>query len=203
MYVDRLQGQAEIITLTDTQDVDLVVLTNKHSQEELKTMLAASDSRFYLVRSQDPFSTFKVVWFRLGSESSLQNFSRRCKVDILLPGVMNIPFPIPTDIVQIGTPHLPLIPFLSLLLLKLQGWIDHQAAQKTHHQAKQVVDERDIKELLEIGTKLPAGSLRRSPGDERLIALSPDRISRFLRQFPDTAHQWETIARISSASDAT
>lgn len=66
----------------------MVVFTSKYTQEELKDFLIAYDSRFYLVPSKDPYATYRVLWFKL---YTYKDRHLDCKVDLLLPGVMNIP----------------------------------------------------------------------------------------------------------------
>ncbi|OBZ77050.1 hypothetical protein A0H81_02983 [Grifola frondosa] len=77
---------------------------------------------------------------------------RACKVDILIPGVLNIPH-VPDgqeDVIN----NLPVMPIMPLLLLKLQGWSDHRASPRADMQEKQYVDVEDIKELLAIACEL-------------------------------------------------
>lgn len=75
----------------------------------------SKDSNFYTVASKDPRATYRVLWYRLG-------YSRSCKVDVLMPGIMNIP-PVPAARIAYrrSRSELPLISFLPLLLLKLQA----------------------------------------------------------------------------------
>lgn len=104
----------------------------------------SKDSNFYTVASKDPRATYRVLWYRLG-------YSRSCKVDVLMPGIMNIP-PVPAARIAYrrSRSELPLIPFLPLLLLKLQAWMDHGEADKFYLRVKQYVDVQDIGDLLEL-----------------------------------------------------
>nr|GAT54553.1 predicted protein [Mycena chlorophos] len=112
--------------LRTPSDVDIVCLTDQHTQAALKVILTIQDTNFYTVPSKDPRATYRVLWYRLG-------LRRSCKVDVLLPGVMNIPS-VPTKRIvrekQRG--DLPLMPFLPLLLLKFQAWQDHGEADKDY-----------------------------------------------------------------------
>ncbi|EIW52046.1 uncharacterized protein TRAVEDRAFT_75471 [Trametes versicolor FP-101664 SS1] len=100
-------------------DVDLVVLSTTFTQEALKELLVREDSQYTLVRSRNPRATYRVLWYRFPGTYE------RCKVDILIPGVLN-------------------------LLLKLQGWSDHRASTRSDMQFKQYLDVRDIEALLAI-----------------------------------------------------
>lgn len=64
---------------------------------------------------------------------------------------MNIPFVDAHRIVRIAST--PLMPFIPLLLLKLQAWDDHRKSTRYDFQAKQYVDVRDIEKLLVIAVK--------------------------------------------------
>ncbi|KAJ3720070.1 hypothetical protein C8R42DRAFT_108613 [Lentinula raphanica] len=136
-------------------DIDMVVLTSQYTQEQLKYILVRYDSRFYLIDSKDPNATYRVLWFRL------TGYHRSCKVDLLLPGIMNIPSVEPARIVRVGDivgapagsilfRDYPLMPFLPLLLLKLQAWQDHGESPKLFVREKQQMDVRDIRELLQL-----------------------------------------------------
>ncbi|THU75320.1 hypothetical protein K435DRAFT_974877 [Dendrothele bispora CBS 962.96] len=147
-------------------DIDMVVLTSSYTQEELKNRLVSYDPRFYTVASKDPLATYRVLWFRLSG------YRRCCKVDLLLPGVMNIPL-VPLERIYRMKDHqstvtsesslssyystlstrsadYPLMPFLPLLLLKLQAWQDHGESPKLYMREKQPTDVKDINELLDL-----------------------------------------------------
>ncbi|KAF8813126.1 hypothetical protein BYT27DRAFT_7181703 [Phlegmacium glaucopus] len=71
------------------------------------------------------------------------------KVDILLPGVMNLPA-LPTSMLTQRS-SLPLVPFPVLLLQKLQAWTDHCAATEARYRRKISVDVRDLEWCLNSG----------------------------------------------------
>lgn len=74
----------------------------------------------------------------------------RCKVDILQPGVMNIPdIPIST-ILQLG--GLPVAPLSLVILLKLQAWEDHRHATAQYLIDKQHTDVSDLRSLLPLAS---------------------------------------------------
>nr|VWP02637.1 Candidapepsin-7 (EC (ACP 7) (Aspartate protease 7) (Secreted aspartic protease 7) [Ganoderma boninense] len=128
-------------------DVDLVVLTTAYTQERLKEILVREDSSFYLVRSKNWRATYRVLWHRLSS-ATYPRPSVDCKVDILIPGILNIPN-VPREHVRTLS-GLPVMPMIPQLLLKVQGWSDHRASPRTDMQLKQHVDVRDIDQLLAI-----------------------------------------------------
>ncbi|KAJ6529228.1 hypothetical protein B0H19DRAFT_1214535 [Mycena capillaripes] len=169
-------------------DVDIVCLTDKYTQAELKAILVAKDPNFYTVASKDLFATYRVLWYRIGF--------RRCKVDVLSPGIMNIPaVPVPRIAYRKSRSDLPLMPFLPLLLLKLQAWMDHREADKLYLRAKQHVDVRDIGELLELAVGKYNVDLKQDGKwlPESFVRAAATRVKAYVRSFPDSAELWRDI----------
>ncbi|KAL7284879.1 hypothetical protein ACG7TL_002193 [Trametes sanguinea] len=125
-------------------DVDIVVLSTVYTQEALKEMLVRDDQQFQLVRSRNPRATYRVLWYRIPGTY------QRCKVDILIPGILNVPAVQYRYIISPKPHHLPLMPLIPQLLLKLQGWADHRVSHRSDMRAKQCIDVRDVDALLEI-----------------------------------------------------
>ncbi|KAJ3992848.1 hypothetical protein F5050DRAFT_1786210 [Lentinula boryana] len=146
-----LACQIHGMSTRDPKDADLVVLNNRgHDTEGLKQILVDEDERFYLVASRNPDATYQVLYFKLGPR-------RSCKVDILTTGnstSLDIPR-VPDTRIQYIHPYndLPVMPLLALLLLKLQGWIDHRHSQKANEQAKVRQDVADVQEMLKIAVE--------------------------------------------------
>ncbi|KAI0649646.1 hypothetical protein C8Q79DRAFT_997735 [Trametes meyenii] len=172
------------------KDVDLVVLTGIHGQETLKGMLVAADSKFYLVPSRKPLATYKVLWYRDTTYGS------RCKVDILLPGIMNIPNVPHQHVVYKGPYNFPLMPLIPHLLLKLQAWDDHQLSYRSDFLANVPTDQRDIDQLLAIvcqsGERLRSPNLQWLP--ELVIAAAGTRLRKYLAHGSlQTKRQWRSL----------
>ncbi|KAK0215415.1 hypothetical protein IW262DRAFT_1277770 [Armillaria fumosa] len=172
-------------------DIDMVVLGCRLTQEELKRRVVAANASFYLIASKDPYATYKVLWYRL------PGYRRSCKVDLLFPGIMNIP-PVPSEsIVHRRHPSdyqtLPLMPFIPLLLLKLQAWMDHGESTKYYMQAKQPTDVRDITELLNIF--VTAGNLGELGSwiPESFLKAGRSRRREFVKLYPHTARHWNRV----------
>ncbi|PCH35496.1 hypothetical protein WOLCODRAFT_166290 [Wolfiporia cocos MD-104 SS10] len=89
--------------------------------------------------AKDPAATYKVLWYRLSYSLSRP---RRCKADILVPGVMDIP-DAPRDLVRTIS-ELPVMPLALLLFLKLQSWTDHRDSPRDWMRPKQNDDVLDI-----------------------------------------------------------
>jgi len=171
-----------------------VVLTSEKTDEELKDILVRNDSHFYLVRSKDPFAKYRVLWFNLlTTTSSSYSFGRynACKVDILLPGVMNIPS-VPQNLV-VRIRELPLMPMIPLLLLKLQAWSDHGIATKQHLREKRPVDAQDINRLLVLavaqGVKLNTGTWM----PVSFVEAAKRRVVVYGIEYPDSRRHWRRL----------
>lgn len=123
------------------------MLTNSHTTDSLKSMLVRTDPDFYLRPSRKIGATYKILYCRVG-------IMRSCKVDILTPGIMNIP-PVPSPAQNRLTflSGIPVMPFIPLLLLKLQAWQDHRESTRSDYNMKQHTDVRDIQQLLKIGVR--------------------------------------------------
>ena len=117
---------------------------------------------------------------------------RSCKVDVLVPGILNIPF-VPTQHI-VSLEDLPVMPLIALLLLKLQGWEDHRLSGRSDMQQKQYVDVRDIQQLLQIAAQRgeTVSDMTWLPHD--FVDAGQKRLNRFLGNFrPTSSHLWEII----------
>ncbi|KAI0672063.1 hypothetical protein C8Q78DRAFT_1024839 [Trametes maxima] len=172
-------------------DVDVVVFTERYDQEDLKAILVGEDSDFYLVDSRDPSADYQVLWYCL--PSGRRGGRRACKVDILVPGVLNIPF-VPRRRVKVIS-RLPVMPLIPLLLLKLQGWSDHRESYREDMQEKQYVDVEDIHELLGIaidrGQRAWQDNLNWVPHE--LLGDAQQRVYDYVAEYPNSREDWEAI----------
>ncbi|KAH9919568.1 uncharacterized protein B0H18DRAFT_879944 [Fomitopsis serialis] len=174
-------------------DVDLVVLAPDENTEYLKQLLVDNDDdgRFFLVPSRNRRANYEVLWYQL--PSTRRGAERQCKVDILIPGDLNIP-DIPKGQVKRKN-YLPVMPLLPLLLLKLQGWTDHRDSNRRDFREKQHVDVEDIDELLSIAcgthTHVSSNSLSWLPAD--FVQDAQGRIYEYVDEFPHSALEWQTL----------
>jgi len=180
-------------------DVDIVVLDSTFTQEDIKRRLVAVDPMFFLVPSTNPRATYKVLWYNLRAVSFYPFHA--CKVDILIPGVLNIPT-IPDQFVNhiqfLGHGLVPVAPFVTMLLLKLQGWRDHRDSHRTDLRLKQHVDVLDINELLQIAVrdkKIIVGNEAWLPPS--FVGAGRLRVSDFIRAFPTSRAYWSRIGLVS------
>ena len=171
------------------QDIDVIVMTSTYSTEQIKALLARSPG-FYLRPSRKPGQTYKILYYKL--QPNLFYDRRSCKVDILIPGIMNIPLLASDRIVW--KEHLPVLPLLVLLLLKLQGWSDHRASTRSDMQQKQYADIRDINQL--VVTTARSGEHISQAGwlPEALLAEGREHLALYLRIVrPAITSYWSDI----------
>ncbi|KAG5636239.1 hypothetical protein H0H81_008669 [Sphagnurus paluster] len=189
---------------TIVQDLDILCLTSTWTQEALKQRLVALDAGFYLIAARSPLATYKVLWYRLPVTDS------RVKVDLLFPGVMNIPVIPPTRIITPSTDayanrdKLRCAPPALVLLLKLQAWQDHRDAFESRFWGKQYVDADDLMALLPVVCAMGV-DLRKEMEMEMLgalLALSLPRVERFMLQVPSSRAYWETLGLVQKVEEA-
>jgi hypothetical protein len=171
------------------KDIDILCLATHLGQEELKRQLVAYNSNFYVVPSRDPNATYKVLWYRFPSTGS------SVKVDILLPGVMDIPN-IATSRIDYGASggrELPVAPLSLVFLLKLQAWSQHRASSISRFYQKQYTDHSDITHLLPV---LAMKGIK--PNEESYLPTSfrdeaVRRVREYTRQYPESISNWRNI----------
>lgn len=166
------------------QDVDIIVMTESYTQEELKRLLIRDpDSAFYIRPSRKIGATYAIVYYTLGEE-------RFCKLDVLIPGVLSIPNVPPERIVHID--GLPVLPFMTLLLMKLQGWSDHRASGRSDMWEKQYVDVRDINQMLGIAATRGEDVNKETWLPKDFLDVARARVVRFVEHFRQST-RWERI----------
>ncbi|KAG6899568.1 hypothetical protein C0993_009180 [Termitomyces sp. T159_Od127] len=180
------------------QDVDLLVLVSPESTvtaEELKQNLVILDPyHFFTTPSKDPLASYHILWYRLTNDP-VQNAKTSCKIDLLLPGVMNLPN-MPPSLIH-WDEGLPLVPFSLLLLQKLQAWDDHRKSKDPIKWQRQRTDMEDLDGL----TGLSALELLKSSqpwSDATLFnlefqKLTKERVINYCASFPRSVPIWTSI----------
>lgn len=153
-------------------------------QEDLKSQLVALNSRFYLWPARDPSATYKVLWYHiLETDSCL-------KVDILLPGAMDIPN-IPVSKFEFDDHHsLPCAPLSLVLLLKLQAWIHHGESPDVRYRIKQPTDAQDIRELSRVARARRLKPRTESYLPRSFVKRAESRVALLVEQYPSRRSSW-------------
>ena len=156
-------------------------------------MLTNANPAFYTVAAKTLGATYRVLWYHPRGWS----LSRRVdavKVDILLPGIMDIPSFSTTYIDTSNSYRLPAAPFSIVLLLKLQAWSQHRTAIKTYLNIKQHTDASDLETLVPLaaakGVRISEAVLPSS-----FVDAAKARVLEYVRNFPasSTIRGWRTI----------
>ncbi|TFK70158.1 hypothetical protein BDN72DRAFT_819288 [Pluteus cervinus] len=132
------------------KDIDVIVITRKEDETIKDEITDHPSNRFFLSQSSQPNQTYNKVYFKVPRRS--RRFERKeCKVDILVPGTIHIPrIPARRMVYLDEYPDIPLIPLMTLLLLKLQGWNENRSDRRPWKRKKAPKEEEDIKELLDL-----------------------------------------------------
>lgn len=127
-----------------------------------------------------------MLWWRTGSD---EPGFERFKVDILVPGTMDLPDIHQDYVVKIN--KFPCAPLHLLLFHKLKGWSDRRHSPRRDQRAKTPADARDIGDLLRIAnrTRLNVGKGRAYITDPFRRA-SYRRLKKFSRAHPEYVKLW-------------
>jgi len=188
-------------------DLDIFVLSSHWSQEQLKRRLVEVNPRFYLVDARNPTATYKVLWYRVSGTQPSSSFTRsthfrtysltsltevKLKVDILLPGTMDIPL-FPSEKITWNT-GLPSAPFILVLLLKLQAWFHHRHSSEARFREKQFADHNNLQALLAIACSKNVRILPQAPSEAYLpqdfLMNSVARVAEHIRIYPRCKNDW-------------
>lgn len=139
---------------------------------------------------RDPAAEYRILWYRQKYKGP------ECKIDILVPGIMYLPFLKPNRMVWIDS--LPLVPFALLLYQKLQGWDDHCKAEEAHYKRRQHQDAADVKKLLGLRHRMESLAGSKSLEDEELFGeefrtLTKERVKSYCEAFKDRKKEWTQL----------
>lgn len=176
-----------ILTGYSYQDLDILCLTAyPGGAESIKQQLCMQNDQFYTVRARNRRNKWKVLYWRTGSD---EPGFERFKIDILIPGVLSLPYIHPHYIIKID--KLPCAPLLLLLLHKLKGWDDRCGSNRPDYLAKIPNDIRDIRELLQIANQLGLKVTKSKPYITELFRSdSYERVMEFSEEHPEFIPLW-------------
>ena len=159
-------------------------------------MLTNGNDKFFLVPSRNRRANYEVLWFELRAANRRRR-RRACKVDILTPGLLDIPHVPRRRIMNINCPDetfpLPVMPILPLLMLKLKGWTDHRDSHREDFREKQYVDVDDIEELLPIVLNWNTELSDLSWVSREFKESAQRRVYEYLDVSEDSEHQWASL----------
>jgi len=128
-------------------DIDLVVSAGRSEYfdpEDIKEIIVNADNRYFLEPSKRRNANHKVLYCRLPGWS----IEGRCvKIDILVPPtLLEIPRIFSSNAFLID--DIPVMPLFDLLVMKVQGWRDHNTSLRPDFGAKVGADVADVRALL-------------------------------------------------------
>ncbi len=156
-------------------------------QDELKRTIHSADTRFLLVSSKNSENMYKILWYTLSSSPP-----RHCKIDVLIPGLLDIPS-VPSEHVVLRafkTFRLPVMPLFPLLLLKLCGWEDHRNTAPR----KIINDRKDIDEVLAMAVAQQARAAAWLP--EAFVATARARAREYVKWDHNDSPKGEMATRL-------
>ncbi|RDB29409.1 hypothetical protein Hypma_015950 [Hypsizygus marmoreus] len=174
-------------------DIDILVLTDGVSAEQLKILITQNNRCFHLTRPADnPHAAYQVLWYTF-SPTSQKGVPKICRVDVLIPGVINLPLIPPDLVVYSGASGLPVMPLVAVLLHKVLAWRAHGESPKQRAQDKQIVDVGDVGELLELASA--SGSTLADQGwlPQWFIDTAVGAVAQYVQIYPATVTRWARI----------
>ncbi|KIM23397.1 hypothetical protein M408DRAFT_332391 [Serendipita vermifera MAFF 305830] len=169
------------------KDLDILILNTSDDQETIKRRIVLYNPSFYLVASKKLFATYKVLWYRSTYGS--------VKVDILLPGIMDIPSFPASRIDTSNVRRFPSAPLSITLLLKLQAWSQHRAATEWYYSKEQDKDKTDLECLVPLAAKKALRPKRDVDLSKEFLSAAEKRVSEYLRANPSscTRDSWRSM----------
>lgn len=167
------------------QDIDILCLTPyRGGAEAIKRRLCQENNNFYTVRAQNPNDHWNVLYWDTNSD---EPGFERFKIDILIPGVMDLPDVHPDYIINIE--GFPCAPLHLLLLHKLQGWDDRRRSRRRDQLAKVPADARDVVDLLRVAYRRGLNITKLKPYiTDSFRTTSYRRVKEFSLRYPE--HKW-------------
>ncbi|KAF9540264.1 hypothetical protein CPC08DRAFT_770826 [Agrocybe pediades] len=165
--------------------------------EYLKQVVANGDPDHFTLdwgKNTAAAHPYRVLYYSVDSGLAPANtfHKDKCKVDILLPGIMHLPHLSKSEIKWKN--DLPVIPFSLLLLQKLQGWDDHRRLPEPYQCEKSITDASDVHALLKLEHVVPLRFAKpwgdRALFSEEFISLSIRRVKEFTELFPSCKDDW-------------
>ena len=129
-----------------------------------------------------------LYWYTGSNEPGFESI----KVDILVPGVMDLPHVPPRFIININ--ELPCAPLHLLLLQKLQAWYHRRHSPRPDFRAKVPGDIQDIEDLLHIANQRGLKLTKRRPYiTNSFREKSYKRVKKFTYKYPEYTEWWESL----------
>ena len=141
------------------------------------------------MRARTPRSRWRVLYWRTGSN---EDGFERFKIDILVPGTLDLPDIHLNYIIKIN--KFPCAPLTLLLLHKLKAWDDRRHSGRQYQLAKIDGDVRDIRDLLRIANQRGLNVTKSRPYiSPDFRACSYERVVEFNEKYPEYIWLWKGL----------
>ena len=145
------------------------------------------------MNARTPGATYKVLWYHPLGEGPTRRHGA-VKVDILLPGTMDLPALDCSTIDFSNRRRLPTAPLSLILLHKLRGWHDRMHSNKPYYQKRHPKDALDVATLLPIAAR--AGAKITDPFLPRKLVFKARRwVNQYVTKYTEynTIDHWKEI----------
>ena len=163
-------------------------------------MITSQNACFYLVNPRTIGAEYMVLWYHPHGRGSMRNergSTRRplaVKIDILLPGIMDLPSFDSRWIDYNNDLSLPTAPLSLVLLHKVRGWWERINSPDDHHYQKHWQDAHDVATLAPLASEMGV-----TIGDDALpddfIESASEWVNNFIAAYPKfrTRSHWRQI----------
>ena len=178
------------------QDVDILILDSQYDQESIKRMMTRENRCFFLVDPRTIGADYKVLWYHPKGRGSRGRPTRRAlavKVDILLPGIIELPSFDPCWIDSNNDLGLPTAPLSLVLLHKVLGWWE-RINSDDHHYQDHWKDAQDVANLAPIASKTGV-TINDDVLPDDFIDSASEWVNNFIATYPKfrTRYHWRKI----------
>jgi hypothetical protein len=175
------------------QDVDVLILDSQWDQETVKWMMTEENPCFYLVDAKTAGADWKVLWYHpYGSGSTRRTWA--VKIDILLPGIIELPTFDPGWIEYDNNHKLPTAPLSLVLLHKVLGWWERINSLDDYHYEKHWQDARDVANLAPLASQMGV-TIDDDVLPDSFIDSASEWVNAFIAKYPKfrTRYHWRKI----------
>jgi len=183
----------------EPNDVDILILDSHHDQETIKWMMAEENPCFYLVDAKTPGADWTVLWYHPHGEGSTRR-PAAIKIDILLPGIMDLPSFDPSFIDFDNSRSLPAAPILLVLLHKVRGWWERFHSPNDYQHKKHWDDACDVANLAPLASQMGV-TIHDDVLPDDFIYNASEWVNEFIAEYPKfrTRYHWRKLGYRTNA----
>ncbi|KAF9008330.1 hypothetical protein BDQ17DRAFT_1422405 [Cyathus striatus] len=182
----------------DPQKIEILVWSpNVVNIEALEKGITESDNNFFLIPSRDPNATRKSLWYSLKpGHLGERNMTNCRRIYMFSHGDFR---DIPEDRIVHAKPYnIPLMPFFSLILMKVDLW--HVLHMRDSHGMATTYSGYEVSELLRLAVDRYHFKVRETDYWIRgsVMEESMRSVSEFIKRYPNTGGYWQSFFDVDS-----